>query len=214
MTLLLPHGYEGQGAEHSNARIERYLQLCANDNMQVANPTTPAQMFHLLRRQVLQSFRTPLIVFTPKSLLGHPRCVSRLADLAGGGFREIMVDAPAPGTTKRILFCSGKLFYELLAEREKRGADDTAIIRIEQLYPLRGDLVERALASLPQSAEKIWVQEEPQNMGAWPYLAHRLAERCGPLQYLGRPEHCCPATGSHHIHIQEQVAIVAEAFAS
>ncbi|NVN89912.1 MAG: 2-oxoglutarate dehydrogenase E1 component [Desulfuromonadales bacterium] len=214
LVMLLPHGFEGQGAEHSSGRIERYLQLCANENMVVVCPSTPSQIFHLLRRHMLQSFRKPLIVFTPKSLLGHPRCVSSLGDLTTGGFHEILVDAAESRRVTRVLLCSGKLYYELLEEREKRGRDDTAIVRIEQLYPLRGDLLKQALAPFPADAERVWIQEEPENMGAWPYLGRRLMDLCGAVRFIGRPEDCCPATGSHHIHVQEQRVLVSRAFES
>lgn len=214
LVMLLPHGFEGQGAEHSSARIERYLQLCANENMMVVCPSTPSQMFHLLRRQMLQPFRKPLIVFTPKSLLGHPRCVSTLNDLTTGAFQEVLQEDAGVGRIVRVVLCSGKLYYELVEEREKRGRDDTAIVRIEQLYPLRGDLLKLALARFPTDAEIIWVQEEPENMGAWPHLQRRLVDLFGTVRYIGRQEDCCPATGSHHVHVQEQRVLVSRAFES
>jgi len=210
--LLLPHGYEGQGAEHSSARIERYLQLCANENMVVVHPSTPSQMFHLLRRQMLQAFRKPLIVFTPKSLLGHPRCVSTLHELVAGTFHEVLPDTIESGRVSRVLLCSGKLYYELREEREKLGRDDTAIIRIEQLYPLRGDLLKQALAPFSADADIVWVQEEPENMGAWSCLRHRLNDVRDGIRSICRPEDCCPAVGSHHLHVQEQAALVNRAF--
>ncbi|MBI2355351.1 MAG: 2-oxoglutarate dehydrogenase E1 component [Deltaproteobacteria bacterium] len=214
VTLLLPHGYEGQGAEHSSARIERNLQLCARENMIVANPGTPAQMFHLLRRQVRQPFRKPLIVFTPKGMLRHPRCVSSLAELASGGFREVILDAAEPGHVRRVLICSGKIFYDLIEEREKREGNATAIIRIEQLYPLRGDLLDEILGQLPTDADApcFWVQEEPENMGAWGFLRPWLAERRPGIRFIGRPADCCPAVSSHRLHAEEQAAIIRAAF--
>ena len=212
LVLLLPHGYEGQGAEHSSARIERYLQLCANQNMLVANPSTPAQMFHLLRRQLKQAFRKPLIVFTPKSLLRHPHCVSALDDLVSGSFQELLVELPVAVPVRRVLLCSGKIFYELAAEREKRGRDDTAIFRIEQLYPLRLDLIGEALAQLPADADFIWVQEEPENMGAWPFLSRKLTDLCGVIHFVGRQEDCCPAVGSHQLHLQQQADLINRAY--
>ena len=212
LVMLLPHGYEGQGAEHSSARIERYLQLCARENLLVANPTTPAQMFHLLRRQIKQPFRKPLIVFTPKSLLRHPVCVSSLDDLTSGSFRELLLDASSPAQVKRVLLCSGKIYYALLEESRKLGEETTAIIRVEQLYPFRTDLLDQLSAQLPPSASYTWVQEEPENMGPWPYLSPRLA-KCQPaIRYVGRPEDCCTAVGSHHLHADEQAAIVSSAF--
>lgn len=212
LVLLLPHGYEGQGAEHSSARIERYLQLCAKENMQVVYPSTPAQMFHLLRRQMRQAFRKPLIVFTPKSLLRHPRCVSALGDLTAGTFREVLLDVADPALVRRVLLCSGKLYYDLCEARDTLGRMDIAIIRIEQLYPLRKDLMLECLAKLPPEAEFVWVQEEPENMGAWSHLRRNLAELCGAIRYVGRPEDSCAAVGSHHIHALEQAALVKGAF--
>lgn len=212
LVLLLPHGYEGQGAEHSSARIERYLQLCANENMVVVFPSTPAQIFHLLRRQVKQSFRKPLVVFTPKSLLRHPRCVSTLADLTSGSFQEVLTDVAGPDRVRRVLLCSGKLYYELCEAREEQRRVDTAIIRIEQLYPLRRDLIRACLAKLPADADVVWVQEEPENMGAWHHLSRKLADLCGSIRYVGRPEDSCAAVGSHHLHAQEQAALIEQAF--
>lgn len=214
LVLLLPHGYEGQGAEHSSARIERYLQLCARENMLVATPSTPSQMFHLLRRQVKQSFRKPLIVFTPKSLLRHPRCISSLDNFCGGHFSEVIMDADDPAGVRRILICSGKIFYELLEERDKRQAHDVAIIRIEQLYPFRKDLLQEFLQRLPSDASVVWVQEEPENMGPLPYLRQKLSDCCNVIRHVSRPEGCAPATGSHSLHAQEQISIVHAAFDS
>lgn len=212
LVMLLPHGYEGQGAEHSSARIERYLQLCAKENMVVTFPSTPAQLFHLLRRQVKQSFRKPLIVFTPKSLLRHPRCVSTLTDLTEGTFREVLPDVADPARVRRVLLCSGKLYYDLCEARDTRGSDDIAIIRIEQLYPLRKDLIRESLALLPADAEAVWVQEEPENMGAWFHISRNLREVCSSIRYVGRPEDSSAAVGSHHAHAQEQAALLKRAF--
>lgn len=212
LVLMLPHGYEGQGAEHSSARIERYLQLCSRENMLVANPSTPAQLFHLLRRQVKQPFRKPLIVFTPKSLLRHPLCVSSSDELASGAFREVLINAAEPAGVRRVLLCSGKIYYDLLDECEKRGGNATAIIRVEQLYPFRNDIVAEILQQLPRDAGLFWVQEEPENMGAWSYLRPRLAEQFGDIRYVGRPEDSCPAVASHHQHAEEQAAIIRAAF--
>jgi 2-oxoglutarate dehydrogenase E1 component len=212
LVLLLPHGYEGQGAEHSSARIERYLQLCAKNNLLVTNPSTPAQLFHLLRRQLKPDFRKPLLVFTPKSLLGHPGCVSSLDDLVSGSFRELLADAVDPARVRRVLLCSGKISYELSEERDRRGRDDVAIIRIEQLYPLRLDLISEAVRPFRGDGECIWVQEEPENMGAWPFLAAKLGEICKSIRFVGRPEDCSPAVGSHKLHGQEQAALIKKAF--
>ncbi|BDV43842.1 2-oxoglutarate dehydrogenase subunit E1 [Geotalea uraniireducens] len=213
LTLLLPHGFEGQGAEHSSARIERYLQLCADDNMQVVYPSTPAQLFHLLRRQVRQPFRKPLVVFTPKSLLRHPRCVSRLDDFAAGHFREVIPAVADPAAVRTLLLCSGKVYYDLEAHRQEAGRDDTALVRIEQLYPLRVDLLREALAPYRQAAVA-WVQEEPCNMGGWNFLRPQLAALLGhEPRYVGRPENDVPAVGSHRQHQEEQERLVAEAFA-
>jgi len=212
LVLLLPHGYEGQGAEHSSARVERYLQLCAGYNMVVANPTTPAQMFHLLRRQVHQSFRKPLIILTPKSLLRHPGCVSAIDDLCNGSFDEIISDDIDPTKVRRVLLCSGKMYYDLKEERDKRGRADTALLRIEQLYPFRDDLLANELSRFPGALSYFWVQEEPENMGAWNHLRPKLTEVCGDIRYIGRPADSCPAVGSHHLHQQQQAGIVISAF--
>jgi 2-oxoglutarate dehydrogenase E1 component len=212
LTLLLPHGYEGQGAEHSSARIERYLQLCAEMNLQVVYPSTPAQYFHLLRRQVKQSFRRPLIVFTPKSLLRLPACRSSLDELSSGYFAEILPpDRPAE-TTRTLMLCSGKLYYELAARREADGRDDVAIGRIEQLYPLRVDQLAAALAPYA-GAQLLWVQEEPQNGGAWHYLKPHLQQILGyEPRYVGRYASAAPAVASHRLHMEEQQAILDYAF--
>jgi 2-oxoglutarate dehydrogenase E1 component len=215
LVLLLPHGYEGQGAEHSSARVERFLQLCAANNMLVANPTTPAQMFHLLRRQVKQSFRKPLkplIVFTPKSLLRHPVCVSSVSELCDGTFMEVIIDAVDPGSVRSVLLCSGKIYFDLKEERDKRGRTDTALIRIEQLYPFRDDLVKKALSGFSKNARYMWVQEEPENMGAWHHIHRLLVDICAPIRFLGRPADSCPAVGSHHLHQQQQVELIMRAF--
>ncbi|NVN99857.1 MAG: 2-oxoglutarate dehydrogenase E1 component [Geobacteraceae bacterium] len=208
LVMLLPHGYEGNGAEHSSARIERFLSLCAEENLRVATPSTPAQMFHLLRRQIADPRKKPLIVFTPKSLLRSPICVSDLSDLATGSFMPVISD-DAVKEPAQVLLCSGKIYYELLEERTKSGRSDVAIVRIEQLYPFCGELLKGAL----QAEAVAWVQEEPENMGAWPYLRIELTKLLGrePL-YIGRPAGAAPANGSHRIHGEEQKRIVAEAF--
>jgi 2-oxoglutarate dehydrogenase E1 component len=210
VTLLLPHGFEGQGPEHSSARLERFLQLCAEDNMQVCYPTTPAQIFHLLRRQVLRPWRKPLVVMTPKSLLRHKSAVSTLDDLAKGAFRRIIWDH-AVAKAKRVLLCSGKVYYDLLAGREAKKRDDVAIVRIEQLYPLPDAALAEAVKPYP-GAELVWVQEEPFNMGAWYHLNARWPAELGKLGCVSRPESASPATGSEKSHKFEQQLLVDQAF--
>ncbi len=213
LVMLLPHGYEGQGAEHSSARIERFLSLCAEENMLVCYPSTPAQFFHLLRRQVKLPFRRPLVVFTPKSLLRHPACVSNLEELFSGGFQEVLPDVVDAERVSTALICTGKIYFELLEKRGAAGRNDVAIIRIEQLYPLRADLLASAVAPLKLVSEWRWVQEEPENMGAWQYLRPSLVELVGSeIRYVGRPPAAAPAVGSHQKHKEEQVKLIAEAF--
>jgi len=215
LTMLLPHGFEGQGPEHSSARLERFLQLCAEDNMQVAYPTTPAQMFHLLRRQVLRPWRKPLIVMTPKSLLRAPRAVSPLDDFTSGRFRRVLPDAEVvPDGVTRILACSGKVYYDLLAEREKRERDDVAIVRLEQLYPRPDEQIEEALALYPADAPLVWVQEEPENMGAWRFLRAPWGSEAFGRRFHGvtRPASASPATGSGSAHKLEQEELLRDAF--
>jgi 2-oxoglutarate dehydrogenase E1 component len=213
LVMLLPHGFEGQGPEHSSARIERYLQLCADNNMVVTYPSTPAQFFHLLRRQVKEPFRKPLVVFTPKSLLRHPRCVSRLEEFAAGPFREVIPEVVDPAKVRAVFFCSGKLYFDLLERRERDQRDDLAIIRIEQLYPLHVELLREVLAPFSHAEDHLWVQEEPANMGGWDYLRHGLVPLLGKEpRYVGRPAAPSPATGSHRMHKLEQERILQEAF--
>jgi 2-oxoglutarate dehydrogenase E1 component len=218
LVLLLPHGLEGQGPEHSSARIERFLALAAEDNMQLVYPTTPAQYFHALRRSALRPWRKPLVLFTPKGLLRHPRAVSSLEECSQGRFQKIIEDAPsvAASGVKRILLCTGKLYYELEAYRAEQKRSDTAIIRLEQLYPLSIDLLDAALRSYPQPAPIIWVQEEPANMGAWTFLRVTLGEMigCRPLSLVSRPRAATPATGSNRRHKAEQAELIARAFAA
>ncbi len=212
LVLLLPHGYEGQGAEHSSARIERYLQLCASENMIVACPSTPAQMFHLLRRQMLQSFRKPLIVFTPKSLLRHPVCVSRLADCSTGTFKTCISSVDDISDARQVLFCSGKIYYELEDERFRLNRQDTVIVRVEQLYPLDLTAVRGIVAPRGTGCRLFWVQEEPENMGAWHYIEWQFRNLSVPVSYIGRPADSCPAVGSHHIHAEQRAEILRQAF--
>jgi len=224
LALLLPHGYEGQGPDHSSARIERFLQLAAEGNIQVANPSTPAQYFHLLRRQMFggpdrRGMRKPLVIFTPKSLLRHTRAVSRVEDLAGGGFREVIADTGPIEAERvtRVLLASGKVYYDLAAAREAKKAGDVALVRIEQLYPFAHADVEDVLLRYPLTAEVFWVQEEPQNMGAWLYIHEHvqplIAQSRRVLGYVGRPASAATATGSHRRHEQEQRDLVEAAFA-
>lgn len=217
LVLLLPHGFEGQGPEHSSARLERILALAAEDNIQVVYPTTPAQYFHCLRRQALRRWRKPLVVMTPKSLLRHPQCVSTLDDCATGGFQRILPNDSSTAVKKadRILLCSGKMFYELEAHRKETKRDSVAIMRLEQLYPLRADLLEKILASYETGTLALWVQEEPVNMGAWRFLRTQLGEKLfGRFPFSGvyRAESATPATGSHRRHKQEQAELIARAF--
>jgi 2-oxoglutarate dehydrogenase E1 component len=211
LVMLLPHGYEGQGAEHSSARIERYLQLCAKNNLTVAQPTSPAQFFHLLRRQLKQPFRKPLIVFTPKSLLRNPVCSSSLGEFSEGSrFQELLITGD-PGSARRVLLCSGKLYYDLMHRIAEQGVSDRALIRIEQLYPLRTDLLQEILQHGMAERELVWVQEEPENMGPWFFLQHQLQELLGPVRFIGREADSCPAAGSHRQHVEQQQAILSAA---
>ncbi|MGH8200700.1 MAG: 2-oxoglutarate dehydrogenase E1 component [Steroidobacteraceae bacterium] len=213
LALFLPHGYEGAGPEHSSARLERYLQLCAESNMQVCVPSTPAQMFHMVRRQMLQSFRKPLIVMTPKSLLRHELSVSSLEDLSRGGFARVIPesdDLPAQGV-RRVVFCSGKVYFDLLKARRKDASREVALVRIEQLYPFPAEEYEAVLARYPNVREVVWCQEEPQNQGAWYQIRHRLQEPLGQRRivlYAGRAPAAAPATGIGKIHEAEQQSLI------
>jgi len=214
LTLLLPHGFEGQGAEHSSARVERFLQLCAEDNMQVANLTTPAQYFHILRRQMKRPFRKPLIIMSPKSLLRYAPAASKLEDMTQARFQEVLKDRAAGEKIRRLIFCSGKFYYDLLREREKSKTNDIALVRIEQLYPLIGARVKEELERWSSCADVVWGQEEPKNMGAWTFIEPCLEQLLSSgqrLRYVGRPEAASPATGSHKQHQLEQNALVQEA---
>jgi 2-oxoglutarate dehydrogenase E1 component len=214
LVMLLPHGYEGQGPEHSSARPERFLQLAAEDNMQVCYPTTPAQYFHLLRRQVVRKWRKPLVVFTPKSLLRHPLATSKLDDLATGRFQRVLGDdaAPPPADVKRLVLCCGKLFYDLHEARKKRGDQKTAIVRIEQLYPWRDEEVGQVLDRFNKVEDVVFAQEEPANMGFGWWLEPRLRRLLGRSPRMAcRVESASPATGSNKAHQIEQAALVDEA---
>jgi len=229
LTLLLPHGYEGQGPEHSSARLERYLQLCAQDNMQVCVPTTPANYFHILRRQMHRSFRKPLIVLTPKSLLRHKKCTSFLADMEPGtSFHRVLRDQAevVPGATtvklvpdnqiKRVVLCSGKVYFDLMEEREKRGENRIQILRIEQIYPFPENVLAQELNRFPK-AEIVWCQEEPQNQGAWNFVRHRIEDTVSKLggkvspRYVGRPEYASTAAGLMKQHLAELAAFLNDA---
>jgi 2-oxoglutarate dehydrogenase E1 component len=211
LVLLLPHGLEGLGPEHSSARLERFLQLCAGDNLQVCNPSTPAQYFHLLRRQVKQPFRKPLVVMTPKSLLRHPRAVSSLGDLTSGYFRPVLADG-GTGKTERVLVCSGKICYELLQRREDLRASHLALVRLEQVNPFPTKALEALAGRLAEAREWCWVQEEPENMGAWNFVRPRLAALVHKhVRYIGRKASASPAPGFHNIYKLEQEAVISEA---
>jgi 2-oxoglutarate dehydrogenase E1 component len=216
LVLLLPHGFEGAGPEHSSARLERFLWLAAEDNIQVVNPTTPAQFFHCLRRQALRAWRKPLAVMTPKSLLRHPKAVSSLDDLTQGRFQRILPDATASAEkVKRILLCTGKIYYDLLEHREEAKRDDVAIIRVEQLYPLRHASLDRALQAYAPGTPAFWVQEEPANMGAWNFMTIHFGDKLFdrfPFAGIARPVSATPATGSAKRHKQEQTEIIQRAF--
>ena len=219
LTMMLPHGYEGQGPEHSSARIERFLQLCADNNIQVVQPTNASQIFHLLRRQMIRAFRKPLVILTPKSLLRNKDAGSPLTDLAGGGFLPVIgeVDeALKPESVKRVLVCSGKVYYDLVTARRERELDNVAIVRVEQLYPFAHKSFQAELAKYANASEVIWVQDEPQNQGPWFYVQHHLYEnmRDGQkLAYAGRPASASPAVGYLAKHQEQQKALVEQAFA-
>jgi 2-oxoglutarate dehydrogenase E1 component len=212
LTLFLPHGYEGQGPEHSSARLERFLQLCAENNMQVVVPSTPAQMFHLIRRQIMQSHRRPLITFTPKSLLRHELSVSSLADLGKSSFANVIdeVDDLTPQQVQRVVFCSGKVYFDLLKQRRAENMRHIALVRIEQLYPFPVEEYQAVLNRYANATDLVWCQEEPQNQGAWYQIRHRLQDLAGPrpVYYAGRAASAAPATGLAKIHEAEQRRLV------
>jgi 2-oxoglutarate dehydrogenase E1 component len=214
IVMLLPHGYEGQGPEHSSARLERFLQLCGEDNMQVCYPTTPAQYFHVLRRQMKRNFRKPLVLMTPKSLLRHKACVSPIDQLTEGHFLEVLDDAGVdPSRVRRVLLCSGKVYYDLLEQRLLKETNDIAIVRMEQFYPFPVQLVERITARYRKTREWIWVQEESLNMGGWTFMEARLRALGLQVKYVGRDTSASPATGSRAVHLREQRELVEAAFA-
>jgi 2-oxoglutarate dehydrogenase E1 component len=211
LVMLLPHGYEGQGPEHSSARMERFLQLCGNNNMQVMNCSTPASFYHALRRQLKRDFRVPMVVMTPKSLLRHPKCMSTIEDFTKGSFQEVIGDQYADAKkVKKVLLCSGKIYYELLEKQQAENRKDVAIIRVEQLYPLPEHLLAQVYEQYSK-ADFYWVQEEPRNMGTWMHLS-RYDLPFSP-KYIGRKSSASPATGFKKTHDKEQAAILEEAFA-
>jgi 2-oxoglutarate dehydrogenase E1 component len=216
LVMLLPHGFEGQGAEHSSARLERFLQLCSVHNMQVCVPSTPAQMFHLLRRQMVRNCRKPLIVMTPKSLLRHKLCISSLDDLTQGTFKWVLpeVDELQAEKVKRVIICSGKVYYDLLDARRLNQIEDIAILRIEQIYPFPGEQLDTLLSQYENASELIWCQEEPKNQGAWDFSKLRipaLINKRWHLGYAGREPSAAPAVGSAKLHVQQQQDLVSAA---
>ncbi|HZO85856.1 MAG TPA: 2-oxoglutarate dehydrogenase E1 component, partial [Verrucomicrobiae bacterium] len=210
LVLLLPHGFEGAGPEHSSARMERFLELAANDNLQVVYPTTPAQYFHVLRRQVLRHWRKPLVIMTPKSLLRHPKSISSLDECATGRFETVLRDSKPATSVRRVLLCTGKVYFDL----QEKQRDDTAILRLEQLYPLRVAELEQALSPYPEDLPVTWVQEEPENMGAWRFLRIKFGDSIfgHRLQLLARPPAASPATGSSKRHKSEQSQLISAAY--
>jgi 2-oxoglutarate dehydrogenase E1 component len=217
LVMLLPHGYEGMGPEHSSARLERFLQLCAEKNIIVGNFTTPAQYFHALRRQKHRDFRKPLVLMTPKSLLGRPEAVSQISDfLEGNCFQEVLPDTKTfenPAAVERLIFCSGKVYYDLMAHRQEKGIENTAIIRIEQLYPFHREMVQAIISQYTGASHYVWCQEEPLNMGAWSYIFPRLERATGnKIRYAGRETASSPAAGSKTMHYREQKELLVQAF--
>lgn len=213
LVMLLPHGYEGMGPEHSSARMERFLQQCAGNNMQVVNCTTPANQFHGLRRQLKRDFRKPLICFTPKKLLRYPSCVSSAKDFTTGGFQEVIDDASANAkSVKKVVFCSGKIYYDLIEGKQKAGADDVAIVRVEQLYPFPVKQIGAVIEKYRTATDFVWAQEEPENMGAWAHMMRfflKYPETKGViLKYVGRAESSSPATGFAKSHGEQQQRII------
>ena len=214
IVMLLPHGYEGQGPEHSSARLERFLQACAENNIQVCNLTTPAQLFHVLRRQMKREFKKPLIIMSPKSLLRHKDCVSKVAEFTDNEFWSILDDEKiVKKNVKRVILCSGKVYYDLKAYREENKIKDSALIRVEQLYPLNTELVRKLVSKYPDDAEIVWCQEEPKNMGAWSFIMPLLLETLGKMpRFAGRKPSASPAVGSLAKHKRGQLRLIEDAF--
>jgi 2-oxoglutarate dehydrogenase E1 component len=216
LTLYLPHGYEGQGPEHSSARLERYMQLCADNNQQVCVPTTPAQFFHLIRRQAIRKFKRPLVVMTPKSLLRHKLSTSELNDLESGRFQHIIPETEPldAGAVKRVVLCSGKVYFNLLEERQNRNNLEVAILRVEQLYPFPRDELRAELARFPAADEVVWCQEEPRNQGAWYQIQHHIlacTRDTQSIHYTGRAPSPSSAAGYHSVHAKQQKQLVKDA---
>ena len=214
LVLLLPHGYEGQGPEHSSARLERFLQLSGDDNWRVMNLTTPAQIFHALRSQLHRNYRKPMVVMTPKSLLRHPKAVSTVEDLTSGRFHTVIDDGRGlqRDLVERVVLCSGKVYYELLEALDEMGEQRIALVRVEQLYPIPSARITKLLRGYPQAKEIVWCQEEPRNAGAWLHMFEELVEITSlPVRYVGRRRSASPATGSKKVHKTEQHALVEEA---
>ena len=216
LVMLLPHGYEGQGPEHSSARVERYLQLCAEQNIQVCIPSTPAQVYHMLRRQAIRKMRRPLVAITPKSLLRHPLAISSLEELTEGTFQNAIgeIDAIEPSQVKRVVMCSGKVFYDLIEERRKKAQTDVAIVRIEQLYPFPYEEVAKILEPYTHVTDFVWCQEEPQNQGAWYCSKHNfeyVIPEGAKLSYAGRPASAAPAVGYASLHNKQQRELIEQA---
>jgi len=213
LVMLLPHGYEGQGPEHSSSRIERLLQMCAENNLQICNASTPAQYFHLLRRQLHRDFRKPLAVMTPKSLLRHKLAVSPVEEFTSGSFMEVLDDTNVDSSrVKRVVLCSGKVYYDLFEQRIKQESFETAIIRLEQLYPFPEEQLKKILDKYSKATEFVWVQEESHNMGAWVFVESRLRAMGYLFEYVGRDESASPAVGSKKIHESEQKQLVEATF--
>ena len=216
LVLFLPHGYEGQGPEHSSARLERFMQLCSNDNIQVCVPTTPAQMFHMIRRQIVMSTRKPLIVMTPKSLLRNKASTSTLEELASGGFQLVIDDEriAEKKQVKRVVLCSGKVYYDLMDALNETPDETIAVVRVEQLYPIPHEELSFIFNSYPADCEIAWCQEEPRNQGAWYQTMHNLRadmHEGQPLYYAGRPSSASPAVGYYSVHIEEQKLLIKDA---
>ncbi|MFM1908865.1 MAG: hypothetical protein RLZZ591_2542, partial [Pseudomonadota bacterium] len=218
ITLMLPHGYEGQGPEHSSARLERFMQLSADTNMQVCQPTSASQIFHLLRRQMVRNLRKPLVIMTPKSLLRAKDAASPLSEFTKGSFQTVIGETKdiKAEKVKRVIACSGKVYYDLVKKREEKGVQDVAIVRVEQLYPFPHKAFAAELKKYPQATEVVWCQDEPQNQGAWFFIQHNIHENMVEgqrLGYSGRAASASPAVGYAHLHQEQQKALVEGAFA-
>jgi 2-oxoglutarate dehydrogenase E1 component len=220
ITLMLPHGYEGQGPEHSSARLERFMQLAADANMQIVQPTTASQIFHVLRRQMVRNLRKPLVIMTPKSLLRNKDATSPLSEFTRGGFQTVIPEGKEDvlkkaDKVKRVVVCSGKVYYDLVKKREEKGQDDVAIVRVEQLYPFPHKAFSAELKKYPNAVDVVWCQDEPQNQGAWFFVQHYIHENMlegQKLGYSGRAASASPAVGYSHLHQEQQKALVDGAF--